>query len=131
MTHEQMNGTHALRDATFVKGAPAETLSKLKAITDKRSKEEFLEKSARSLGTITNADPNSIRIQADAAAQKTLNEMFGEKLGTFLWQMRGGGQSGEDSPIWQLVNALERMDPCAPLRIESSPRSLHQTESTR
>ncbi|MCK9640116.1 MAG: hypothetical protein M0R39_09430 [Prolixibacteraceae bacterium] len=38
--------------------------------------------------------------------KNSLKNAFGETLGSFFWNTRGGGQSGTDAPVWQILDAV-------------------------
>ena len=45
------------------------------------------------------------KLDHDRKAQEILKERFGEYFGIFFWWTRGGGQTGEGSPLWDILPA--------------------------
>jgi hypothetical protein len=105
----------SVREVTFVKVETVEeVLQRLDAL-NQASSDQLREDYARSLGSVSNADPAVEQQAADENAQGILKEQFGEGWGTFFWWTRGGGQTGEDSPLWGVLEGVSGFNRAAPL----------------
>jgi hypothetical protein len=95
----------APRDMTFVAVNSPEDLKKLLATANQRANAELLAMSAQSVGTISDADEFSITMKEVEKSKKACCDQFGEYWGLFFFWMRGGGQEGKGSPIWEIIKA--------------------------
>lgn len=106
-TYPSAVGTYniqAVPDVTFVKVESGEELQRRMEILNQLAVKQFLEKERRRQGTISAAG-TEVQQERDEQAQETLKKQFGEGWGTFFWWTRGGGQTGEDSPLWKMLPA--------------------------
>jgi hypothetical protein len=72
---------------------------------------------------LTSPDLDRLATQAEAVkAQMELKRVFGEGWGAFFWNMRGGGQSGADAPIWKMLDFIHGTKPPKPVSIPQDLR---------
>jgi hypothetical protein len=105
----------SVREVTFVKVETVEEMFQRFDALNKAATDQFLEDQERRLGTIKNADPVAEQQAADAQAQDILKKQFGEGWGTFFWWTRGGGQTGQDSPLWGILEGVSGFNRAAPI----------------
>lgn len=101
-------GTYNMQAAADVSFVKVETIDEavLRMETLNRlAVEELLKQNYKNMGTISEGDPNEIKRKENEKAQKILKDQFGEGWGTFFWWTRGGGETGEGSPLWKILPA--------------------------
>jgi hypothetical protein len=97
-------------DATFVAVNTPEELSKLLAIANQQANEQLLASFRRSQGTLTNGDPLAVEQEEREAVKARLQKQFGDGWGLFFFWTRGGGQTGEGSPLWRILDAARPLN---------------------
>lgn len=102
-------------DITFVKVEKVEDLQQRARRLNQQAEEELRESFRRAQGTLKDGSPGADQKAADVKAQETLKEQFGDGWGTVFWWTRGGGQTGEDSPLWGLLEGISGFNRAAPI----------------
>ncbi|HSU15025.1 hypothetical protein [Longimicrobium sp.] len=120
---------YAPRDATFVKVETGEEHLRRLMVLNRQAEKELEAKRLEAQGTFK-PGPVEQKAKEDEAAQKILKDQFGDGWGAVFWWTRGGGQTGEDSPLWQVLEAGSGMNRNAAPRVDRTP-NVYRTESTR
>lgn len=105
-------------DVTFVKVETGEEALRRMSILNEKAEAEFLEQARRSRGTISAAGPEAAwkaKQTENDQVKQTLKTQFGECWGTVFWWTRGGGQTGEGSPVWDLLEGLSGLNRSVPI----------------
>jgi uncharacterized protein DUF4157 len=105
----------SVREVTFVKLDKVEDLQQRIRRLNQEAENELRESFLRAQGTLKDASPGADQRAADAKAQAILRDQFGDGWGTFFWWTRGGGQNGEDSPLWGLLEGISGFNRMAPI----------------
>lgn len=126
------------RDITFVKVETVEELTQRARVLNQEAEKKFRENLGRAQGTLEDASPGADERAADAQAQETLKQQFGEGWGTFFWWTRGGGQTGKDSPLWGALEAISGFNRAVPIERPGGDKvfrdrlpETYRTESTK
>jgi hypothetical protein len=101
----------SVRDVTFVKVETVEDLLQRMRILNQKAEDELQERLRQSQGTLSDANPGEAQ---EKKAQEALKAQFGEFWGTIFWWTRGGGQTGEDSPLWKVLSAARGFKRASP-----------------
>jgi len=125
------------RDVTFVAVQTAQDISQRMVTLNEQADESLRENDLARQGTIS--DPEAEARAQEETAQKLLKDQFGDFWGTVFWWTRGGGQTGEDSPLWKVLNAAGSLNrayptpryPTAPRVYPSQLPTVNPTESTK
>lgn len=92
-------------DATFVAVQSVETLEHKLAAINRHAEEEIAKWNQQSIGSIADADEFSLMKKKVEADKKSNEDQYGRYWGLFFFWTRGGGQEGEDSPLWKILPA--------------------------
>lgn len=106
-------GKFSVRDVTFIQVEEVEDIDQRMRRLNRQAEEEFQETIRRIQqqppATISDASPEAalkIKQAENRKAQEELKRVFGDGWGTFFWWTRGGGQTGEGSPVWEVINSV-------------------------
>jgi hypothetical protein len=107
ITKPKPNETFAVCDATFVKVQTREELPLRMSILNQQAIDVLKFPDYRTSPDILSSPELNLKVKQDheRKAQEILKNQFGDFWGTFFWWTRGGGQTGEGSPLWDILPA--------------------------
>jgi hypothetical protein len=117
-----------VRSVTFVKVETVEDLEQRKWTLNQQAEDQLRENVVLSQGTLKDGSPGAEQRTADTKTKQILHEQFGDFWGTFFWWTRGGGQTGEGSPIWEVLKAGSVLNPSNPVRAFPSQKPVYRPD---
>jgi hypothetical protein len=116
------------RSVTFVKVETVEELEQRKWKLNQQAEDALRENFALSQGTLKDGSPGAEQRAADTKTKQILHEQFDDFWGTFFWWTRGGGQTGEGSPIWEVLKAGSVLNLSNPVRAFPTQRPVYRPD---